>query len=73
MSVVKRTCSFDEDAWAYAQQRAKRLKKSVSAVVSEVLLEQRRFDARTRVLEEYGTDADVSDEALEKVARKLGR
>lgn len=73
MSVVKRTCSFDEDAWAYAQERAKQLNMSVSAVISDALLQQRRYDARTRVIEEFGDDADLSDEALDEVARKLGR
>lgn len=49
-SVEKISISLDGDVVAWAKKTAKKRKMSVSAVVAEALAQQRRAEARSRLL-----------------------
>jgi hypothetical protein len=48
MPLKKRSFSLDPKAAEYLELRAKRLKRSVSAVLSELVVEAAQFEARDR-------------------------
>ena len=72
MAVQKRSYSLDEKAEAYVAKRAKQLKRSVSSVLSELVLEAARQDARERALEQLGAGTEISDRAVNRWLKKLG-
>jgi len=72
MPVRKRSYSLDERAAAYLDQRAKRFKRSASSVLSELVTEAARQDARDRALEELGSGVEISEREVRRWLRKLG-
>ena len=72
MPVRKQSYSLDQRAAEYVDRRAKGLKRSASAVLSELVLEAARQDARDRVLEELGAGVVVSEGEVRRWLRKLG-
>ena len=61
MTVRKRSFSLDPRAAEYLDRRAKRLKRSASSVLSELVVEAAQQDARERVLEELGSDEAIPE------------
>jgi len=57
---------------AYLEQRAKRLKRSTSSVLSELIVEAAQHDARGRVLDELGSNVAVSERGVRRWLKKLG-
>jgi hypothetical protein len=72
MPVRKRSYSLDEHAAQYLDRRAKRLKRSASSVLSELVEEAARQDARDRVLDEFGEGVDISERDVLRWLKKLG-
>ncbi len=72
MPVQKRSYSLDPHAADYLERRAKKLKRSASSVLSELIAEAAQQDARERVLEELGTGVTVPDREVQRWLRKLG-
>jgi len=59
MAVLKRSYSLDERAAPYLDRTAKRVKRSASAVLTDIVAEAARQDARDRALEELGSGVDL--------------
>jgi hypothetical protein len=72
MPVRKRSYSLDEQAVSYLEQRAKRFKRSASSVLSELVAEAARQDARDRALQELGHGMDIPEREVLRWLRKLG-
>lgn len=72
MTVQKRSVSLDPKAAEYLARRAKRLNKSTSAVLNELVAEAARLDALDRVLEEFGDGVDIPEREVERWLKKLG-
>jgi predicted transcriptional regulator len=72
MPVRKRSYSLDENAAKFLDHRAKKLKRSASAVLSELVLEAARQDARDRVLDELGAGKEIPEAEVQHWLRKLG-
>jgi hypothetical protein len=72
MPVRKQSYSLDQRAAEYVDRRAKTLKRSASAVLSELVLEAARQDARDRVLEELSVGVEISEHEVQRWLRKLG-
>ncbi len=72
MPVLKRSYSLDEKAAEYVQGRAKKLKQSASSVLSEIVLDAARQDARDRVLSEFGEGIEVPVADLRRWRKLLG-
>lgn len=72
MPVRKRSYSLDERAAAYLDRTAKRVKRSASAVLSDIVAEAARQDARDRALEECGAGVEISDKEVGRWLKKLG-
>jgi predicted transcriptional regulator len=72
MAVRKRSYSLDERAAAYLDRTAKRVKRSASAVLSELVAEAARQEARDRALEELGAGVDIPEKEVRRWLRKLG-
>jgi hypothetical protein len=72
MAVRKRSYSLDERAAAYLDRTAKRAKRSASAVLTDLVAEAARQDARDRALEELGAGVDISDKDVRRWLKKLG-
>lgn len=72
MPVRKRSYSLDERAAEYLDRRAKRFKRSASAVLSELVAEAARQDARDRVLQELGAGIEIPERDVQRWLRKLG-
>ena len=72
MPVLKRSYSLDERAARYLDQTAKRVKRSASSVLSEIVAEAARQDARDRALEELGSGVEVSEKEVRRWLKKLG-
>jgi hypothetical protein len=72
MAVRKRSYSLDERAAAYLDRTAKRVKRSASAVPSEIVAEAARQDARDRALDELGSGVEISDKDVRRWLKKLG-
>lgn len=70
--VRKRSYSLDERAATYLDQRAKRLKRSASAVLSELVAEAARQEARDRVLEELSDGVPLAERDVQRWLKKLG-
>ncbi len=72
MTVQKRSFSLDDKAAAYLDRRAKQLKRSASAVLSELVSEAARQDARERALQELGEGVDIQESEVDRWLKKLG-
>jgi hypothetical protein len=72
MPVRKRSYSLDERAVQYVDRRAKRLKRSASSVLSDLVVEAARQDARDRVLEELGGAVEIEEREVRRWLKKLG-
>jgi hypothetical protein len=72
MATQKRSYSLDAKAAAYLERRAKRLKRSASAVLSELIVEAAQQDARDRVLEELGSGVVIQERDVQRWLKKLG-
>jgi vacuolar-type H+-ATPase subunit E/Vma4 len=72
MPVHKRSFSLDPRAAEYLARRAKKLKRSVSSVLSEIVVEAAQLEARDRVLEELGAGIEIPEREVERWLKKLG-
>jgi hypothetical protein len=72
MPVRKRSYSLDERAAAYVDRRSKKLKRSASAVLSDLVLEAAQQEARSRALEELGAGVQIPEREVQRWLRKLG-
>lgn len=72
MTVHKRSYSLDPKAAEYLARRAKKLKRSASSVLSELIVEAAQQEARDKLLEELGAGVEISERDVEKWLRKLG-
>ena len=72
MPVRKQSFSLDERAAEYLDRRAKRFKRSASAVLSELVAEAALQDARDRALEELGAGVDIPERDVQRWLKKLG-
>jgi hypothetical protein len=72
MAVRKASYSLDERAADYLHRRAKFSKRSASAVLSEIVAEAARQDARDRALKDLGEGIDISEREVERWLKKLG-
>ena len=72
MPVQKRSYSLDQGAAAYLDKRSRTLKRSASSVLSEIVVEAARQDARDRALEELGAGVDIPEREVERWLKKLG-
>jgi predicted transcriptional regulator len=72
MPVRKRSYSLDERAAEYLDKRAKLVRRSASAVLSELVVEAARQDARDRALEELGAGVDIPEREVQRWLKKLG-
>ena len=71
MGVEKISVSINSEDLAWAKRQAKRLGKSLSAIMSEALQRERRLDAGWELLAELGTD-DITEADLEAIRIELG-
>ena len=72
MPVRKRSYSLDERAEAYVAKRAKQFKRSASSVLSELVLEAARQEARERVLQQFGAGVAISERRVDRWLKELG-
>jgi transposase len=72
MAVRKGSYSLDERAAEYLHRKAKLTKRSASAVLSDLVAEAARQDARDRALEELGEGVEISERDVHRWLRKLG-
>jgi hypothetical protein len=72
MAVTKRSYSLDQRAAAYVERRSKKLGRSASAFLSELVLEAAQQEARARVLAELGAGVEISEREVQRWLKKLG-
>jgi hypothetical protein len=72
LPVQKHSYSLDAKAAAYVDRRAKQVKHSASAVLSELVLEAARQEARERALAELGAGVEIPDREVNRWLKKLG-
>ena len=72
MAVRKRSYSLDEHAATYLDRKAKRVKRSASAVLSDIVAEAARQDARERALSELGSGVEILEREVQRWLKKLG-
>lgn len=72
MPVHKRSYSIDAKAAEYLTRRAKKLKRSASSVLSEIVVEAAQLEARDRALSELGADVEISEREVERWLKRLG-
>jgi hypothetical protein len=72
MATQKRSFALDERAGAYVDRRAKQVRRSASAVLSELVLDAARQEARERALEALGAGVDISEREVNRWLKKLG-
>jgi hypothetical protein len=72
MPVHKRSYSLDPRAAEYLDRRAKKLKRSASSVLSELVVEAAQLEARDRVLEELGQGVAIPEREVQRWLKKLG-
>ena len=63
---------MDEGAAQYLERKAKRTKRSASAVLSDLVIEAARLEARDRALEELGAGVEIPEREVRRWLRKLG-
>jgi hypothetical protein len=72
MAVRKRSYSLDSRAADYLDRRAKKLKRSASAVLSDLVVEAARQDARDRVLADLAPDEEIPEREVQRWLKRLG-
>jgi hypothetical protein len=72
MPVHKRSYSLDPRAAEYLDRRAKKLKRSASSVLSELVVEAAQLEARDRVLDELGQGVAIPEREVQRWLKKLG-
>jgi len=72
MAVRKGSYSLDERAAEYLDRRAKLSKRSASAVLSDLVTEAARQDARDRALQELGEGVEIPEREVQRWLKKLG-
>ena len=72
MPVRKGSYLLDERAAEYLDRRVKASKRSASAVLSEIVVEAARQDARDRALEELGNGVEITEREVQRWLKKLG-
>lgn len=72
MPTAKRSYSLEPRAAAYLESRAKRLKRSASSVLSELINEAAQQDARERVLAELGAGVAIREQDVQRWLKRLG-
>lgn len=72
MPVRKRSFSLDERAVVYLERKAKQVKRSASAVLSDLVTEAARQDARDRALSELGAGVEIPEREVQRWLKKLG-
>jgi transposase len=70
--VHKRSYSIDAKAAEYLTRRAKKLKRSASSVLSEIVVEAAQLEARDRALSELGAGVEISEREVERWLKRLG-
>jgi hypothetical protein len=72
MAVQKRSYSLEQGAAAYLDRKAKRMGRSASAVLNELVVEAARQDARDRALDELGAGVVILERDVNRWLKKLG-
>jgi hypothetical protein len=72
MPVSKRSYSLDPVAAEFVERRAKRLKRSASSVLSELIVDAAQQEARDRVLATLGSGVEIPEREVKRWLRKLG-
>lgn len=72
MPVRKQSYSLEEGAAEYVSRRAKRLRRSASSVLSEIVIEAARQEARDRALAELGSGIEIADADVLRWQKVLG-
>ena len=72
MPVRKQSYSLDRRAADYVDRRAKKLGRSASSVLSELVLEAAQQEARLQVLEELGAGVEIPEREVQRWLKKLG-
>lgn len=72
MAVTKRSYSLEPDAVVYLERRAKKLKRSASSVLSDLIAQAAQLEARDRVLETLGDGVEIDDRDVLQWLKKLG-
>jgi hypothetical protein len=72
MPVRKRSYSLEQGASNYLDQKAKRVGRSASAVLNELVVEAARQDARDRALDELGAGVVILEREVNRWLKKLG-
>jgi len=72
MPVRKRSFSLDSRAAEYVKRRAKKLRRSASAVLSDLVIEAAQQDARDRVLAELAAGEEIPQREVQRWLKKLG-
>jgi hypothetical protein len=72
MTVRKRSYSLDPGAAEYLDRRAKKLGRSTSSVLNDLVVQAALQDARDRALEELGAGVDIPEREVERWLKKLG-
>lgn len=72
MPVRKRSYSLEERAARYLDAKARRVKRSASAVLSEIVVEAAQQEARDRLLEELGAGVEIPEREVKRWLKKLG-
>jgi hypothetical protein len=72
MTVRKRSYSLDSKAAEYIDRRAKKLKRSASSVLSDIVASAAEQDARERVLDELGSEVEIPEAEVQRWLKKLG-
>jgi hypothetical protein len=72
MPVRKQSYSLDVKAAQYIDRRAKNLKRSASAVLSDLVLEAAQHEARSRALSDLGKGVELSETEVQRWLKKLG-
>jgi hypothetical protein len=70
--VHTRSYSLDPRAAEYLDRRAKKLKRSASSVLSELVVEAAQTEARDRALEELGQGVEISERDVRRWLKRLG-
>jgi len=72
MPKAKRSYSLDPAVVEFVERRAKRLKRSASSVLSDLIAEAAQQEARDRVLDSLGSGVEIPERDVKRWLRKLG-
>jgi hypothetical protein len=72
MTVRKRSYSLDPRAAEYIDRRAKKLKRSASSVLSDLVVDAAQQDARERVLDELAAGEEIPEREVQRWLKRLG-